>query len=1039
MADTDIKLTVGLETQDAEKTAEQLQKEIKDIFQSRQGEQSASLTNLEIQMKKNYDAAEALREKMSQLSNEEPMPTTEFSKIDAELDELNAKYEELGRKRAELEESGLMHPRMIKSIDEEMEVLEKRMIPLEKERERLMSAGLDRIPINETDAYKKLEAQLDLVNDKLKQQIVRYNELVISQQNAVGSQINEYASVNRSIMGLSSTLRGLGRLIPGVSTKGIMAVSMLTRGVNRLTNLTKKDLTGALNGIKGTFGKLGSLIAAHPIATAVIGVVGAVALLASKLKKAFDELKEKVKETIISLGKLSVQLLKTGAQLAGLLAKGALNIGTIVARKSIKAIQSIINKLNSLKGTITENIKLMATWNDGNNDVNRSMSNITSSLAYLKASLTTAIVPLLNMVEPILTRIVDKLAEMVTYIGMAIAKLTGASTFQKAIKQQKDYAESLAKTNGQLASFDKLNNINTDKGEAVDFGLVNLEETPLPDWLNDLEKLGEKISMTVTNMLNKIPWNDVKKKAKEAAISITDFINGFVGVEGIADAVGKTLGESINTITTFINNFVTNLDGKKLGEQISIALDTMINTVNWKKLGKMFSKSINATFEIVKTIAKKFDGKKLGKRISTALRTALTDINWNTIQKAVNGIAEDLAGLLNGVITPENFALITASFANVLNTIFTGVRLFTTTAEWKKWGDSIALSINNFFATFDFEAAAETLSNLANGLLDMLLSAVSQIEWEQVKDKFVEFISNIQWEDIANNAVEISHHLMAGLNAIWAALKDSDAFDQILDLVAAFLSEKKNWEKAFKKITNKVAIEVIKAKIRYWWKNSVAPWFTAKKWKELGETAFPGLTSSFDGLKKKLKAKWEEIRKTLKASFSGTSTTLTSIWNKMTNKLGKIWAGLKNILQAPLNATIDVINALLKRMTDGLNNMIYDLNQLSFDVPDWVPLIGGETFGLNITPLVAKQIPHLAQGTVIPPNMSNFLAMLGDNNKETEVVSPLSTIEQALRNVLSEQNINVTFEVKGDPSKIFSVVQKEAKSYNKRTGSYAFR
>ena len=44
----------------------------------------------------------------------------------------------------------------------------------------------------------------------------------------------------------------------------------------------------------------------------------------------------------------------------------------------------------------------------------------------------------------------------------------------------------------------------------------------------------------------------------------------------------------------------------------------------------------------------------------------------------------------------------------------------------------------------------------------------------------------------------------------------------------------------------------------------------------------------------------------------------------------------------------------------------------------------------------------LASGTVVPPNNGEFLAMLGDNTRETEIVSPLSTMKQALMEALAE-------------------------------------
>lgn len=48
------------------------------------------------------------------------------------------------------------------------------------------------------------------------------------------------------------------------------------------------------------------------------------------------------------------------------------------------------------------------------------------------------------------------------------------------------------------------------------------------------------------------------------------------------------------------------------------------------------------------------------------------------------------------------------------------------------------------------------------------------------------------------------------------------------------------------------------------------------------------------------------------------------------------------------------------------------------------------------------EIPAYANGQVIPRTMKQHLAWLGDNPRETEVVSPLSTIEKAVENVMSK-------------------------------------
>lgn len=61
--------------------------------------------------------------------------------------------------------------------------------------------------------------------------------------------------------------------------------------------------------------------------------------------------------------------------------------------------------------------------------------------------------------------------------------------------------------------------------------------------------------------------------------------------------------------------------------------------------------------------------------------------------------------------------------------------------------------------------------------------------------------------------------------------------------------------------------------------------------------------------------------------------------------------------------------------------------------------IGGGMFGGEVS--ISKSLPALATGAVVPPNRE-FMAILGDNKKETEVVSPLSTMKQAVMEAIME-------------------------------------
>lgn len=91
------------------------------------------------------------------------------------------------------------------------------------------------------------------------------------------------------------------------------------------------------------------------------------------------------------------------------------------------------------------------------------------------------------------------------------------------------------------------------------------------------------------------------------------------------------------------------------------------------------------------------------------------------------------------------------------------------------------------------------------------------------------------------------------------------------------------------------------------------------------------------------------------------------------------------------------INGIISMFETMINWIVGGLNKISFDVPDWVPGIGGSTFGFNI-PKVSfgrVSIPRLAQGAVIPPNRE-FMAVLGDQKHGTNIEAPLSVIQEAM-------------------------------------------
>lgn len=115
----------------------------------------------------------------------------------------------------------------------------------------------------------------------------------------------------------------------------------------------------------------------------------------------------------------------------------------------------------------------------------------------------------------------------------------------------------------------------------------------------------------------------------------------------------------------------------------------------------------------------------------------------------------------------------------------------------------------------------------------------------------------------------------------------------------------------------------------------------------------------------------------------------------------KAWGGVKKVFTGIWNGIVMILESAINIIIKGINWLIDQLNKISFDVPDWVPGIGGKTIGVNISHVREVQIPRLATGAVIPPNRE-FMAVLGDQKQGTNVEAPLTTMVQAFKQALAE-------------------------------------
>lgn len=111
----------------------------------------------------------------------------------------------------------------------------------------------------------------------------------------------------------------------------------------------------------------------------------------------------------------------------------------------------------------------------------------------------------------------------------------------------------------------------------------------------------------------------------------------------------------------------------------------------------------------------------------------------------------------------------------------------------------------------------------------------------------------------------------------------------------------------------------------------------------------------------------------------------------------RAWEGIKTIFEGIFDAVIGIFKGAINILIDSMNFLIRSMNKISFNVPDWVPGIGGKNFGINI-----PEIPKLAKGGLA---FGPTLAMIGDNPNasiDPEVIMPISKLENMLESILTK-------------------------------------
>ena len=429
---------------------------------------------------------------------------------------------------------------------------------------------------------------------------------------------------------------------------------------------------------------------------------------------------------------------------------------------------------------------------------------------------------------------------------------------------------------------------------------------------------------------------------------------------------------------------------------------------DFSQLGLQLSNGIISALTSAREAIQSFDFRRMGAdaadgfdRVVNSVKTFLDNINFLQIGRQYAGLISDaIKGLLDTVIS----FLQTANWQNVGTTIWTGI----TSALEYVWGLITGVDWGGIISRV-FELLGSAL-----GAAAAIIEGLGKAIWESLKQAWTKTLEYFQgFKDEAGG--DIWQGLLDGIvNAavgIYEFFRDKIVKPFIEGFKRAFGIASPSTVMAEQGVD---IIEGLKQGIENAW-NAAVGWFDeriiaplkgwfSEAWNSIKDFAFNA---------------WIDIENVWSTASNWFSdNVIEPIKNAFDTAFQKIkefvespFVNLGEFVRGIFNGVIGFLNGLLSGLTSGINSVINAMNNISFSIPDWVPLFGGRSFGVNIPNVSGLQIQPLATGAVIPPN-APFMAVVGDQRSGTNIEAPEALIRQIVREEtggMGNQNITITF------------------------------
>lgn len=668
-----------------------------------------------------------------------------------------------------------------------------------------------------------------------------------------------------------------------------------------------------------------------------------------RAKKAMQDYKKKLLGVDNEQKKASKSGSKLNKSLKGTekASRGArMGLGRMLATSIL--FSTVFRAISAVTGGLKEGMDNLAQYSD---DTNKALSMLMSSMTQLKNSFGTAFSPLVEYAAPALAQFINLLSQAVTWTAQLLAALTGKDTFVKAVKVQQDYADSLDKTKDETKDAAK----ETEKAMAPFDKLIQIttgkkkkeDKNELkPEDMFTTEEVSNDIKLqaeAIKDTLGKL-FDPLKESWLENGPQVMSSLqNTFSAIKQLASDVGASFMQVWN-----VEGY-----GKAITDDLLITFANLVDTVgnlvtNFDKAwvsGDTGTNILRHLGDIILEITGFF------RQASESLKEWSADLDFSPLLEsfdraliAVKPIVSDVGNLLLWFLN------------NVLLPI-------------AKWGVEQALP-----KIFDLIASAlkavhsvvEALKPLGLWLWEEFLKPLG--EWTgafiiAALEKVVEWLTRFSdW--VSQNQTLVENITLAVL-AFFAAWKFSEfvlGIGQLISNLGGFLA-------IGERVISLLARTV----------SNINPLVLA----------ISGIISLIAVLAKN----WNNMSPTEKviASILAAASAVGILAVALGALAGGVGAGVVAAsLAAGIAAATIAINAGKRAASAGYSGGYG----------------GRSAYPMSAYAAVPYKMPMLATGTVVPPRAGMFAAILGDNNHETEVVSPLSTMKQALKEALAESNIS---------------------------------